>query len=87
MAGYEWDTDNLARMETLGLKFQQLYGKLESQLQLHKEVMIARLKDKVLSKGQQAALAHDENVLGKLFSGQGGYGKNPSHFGDMKSTR
>ena len=78
VAGYVWATEPLARVATSGLNFQQLYGELESQLQLSREAEMARLKDEIFSRNRNRHLDHQEDVPGILFTGQGRYARRPS---------
>lgn len=67
--GYSWSHEPLSRVATHGLTFQQLFGELESALQLDKEAQIAMLRDKA-SKSYRNV--NDEVELVN-YAGQGRY--------------
>ena len=78
VAGYVWTTEPLASVAISGLNFQQLYGELESQLQLSREAETARQKDEIFSRNRNRHPDHQEDVPGILFAGQGRYARRPS---------
>lgn len=54
VVGYDWATEPLSRITTDKLNFQQLYGELESDLNLHREARLATLHDSVSKKLKKA---------------------------------
>lgn len=88
--GYEWAIGPLSRVKNapkFDLNFQQLYGELESQLQLAKGAEVARLKDAIFAQNSDRKLGYNVDVTGILYNGQARYGQRPSsvqHRGDQR---
>lgn len=65
---YDWPTEPLSRIATHKLNFQQLYGELESALNLHREARLATVLDSVTKKLKKA---NKRELLDIIFRGQG----------------
>lgn len=78
VAGFEWAKEPLARIATVGLKFQQLYGELISQLQLTKEAEVAFLRDEIFFGSKGKNMYYDKEIPCILFSGEKMYAQRPN---------
>lgn len=77
VAGYDWATEPLGRVATKRLTFQQLYGEIESQLELSKEAEVAKLKDETFTTKRGRNLAYSTHLSGVLCTSQGNYARKP----------
>lgn len=59
------------------LNFQQLYGELESALQLSKDAKVARMKDEIFSRAERNVPNYNVGDQEVLFAGEGKYGRPP----------
>lgn len=69
--GYGWSREQLSSIATNGLTFQNLYGELESVVQLDRESRVATEKDKVNNLIQN----DDDDAVTIKYTGQGRYSK------------
>lgn len=68
--GFNWSREPLSRIATNDLTFQQLYGELESAVQLDKESRIATIRDRAGASTKD----EPEDAVAINYAGQGRYG-------------